>query len=263
MVGHDLRQSLLTSNGPVFCERRSGWIKIPPYRGFDRFQKWKSAPELNSKQKARDDFFRGLEVLFALKPGTLTTPIQSNLPSIPVGGSVSDVFIPPSPLASVSEVVDSHILAHSISGLIGSKPDSPHANALVSLLFGHLIGSPLDNCFELCPSVPKTNDGYTFVPVPIVSTFFVDPIKLLNRTNELKGAILRSGDQNKQVTIVRSILDLSFEDALERFDRATANRLLTFRDNLFWTAISHPHPDYIPLVHQAQIVSELNPKLQV
>jgi hypothetical protein len=263
MSDNTSKRSLATSRGTVFCDLRSGWIKIPPYRRFDEFQKWKGASEIERKQKARDDFFMSLETLFALRPHTLTDRIKLTRPSIPIACPVSEFFIPPSPLAQVYDLVDSRVLATSISGLIASKPNSPHAAALVSLLFGHLIRSPLDNCFEVCTKKPEISAGVSVVvPVPQVYAFFVDHLAVANREDFVKSLIVRASSCERRIAIVRDILDLTLDDNLDTFDRATRNRILDLSSNLFWTdEKSPPHPDFVPMVHQAQIVSAINPRL--
>lgn len=262
MVERDLKRSLTTSNGIILCDLRSGWLKVPKYRGFDAFQKWKGAPELDGKQKARDDFFKVLELLFALPIGTLTVSLASTKPSIPIAGPVSDFFIPPAPLIQVSNLVDNAALAKSISGFIASNPNSPHAAALVSILFGHLVGSPLDNSFELL-KIPECAENATLVPAPPVYAFFVDGLALSNRENFVKSLIVRATSE-KRIKIVKAILDSTVEDAtvLSEFDLPTMNRILRLRNNLFWTGDDPPtHRDFVPMVHQAQIVSALNPIL--
>ena len=261
MSDRDSRRSLATSSGTIFCDLRSGWIKVPPYRSFAEFQKWKAASEVEQKQTAREAFFKSLETLFALKPNTLTDRIKSTRSSIPIAGPVSDFFIPPSPLAQVYDLVDPSVLATSISGLIASKPSSHHAAALVSLLFGHLIRSPLDNCFEVYAKKSEIQSGFNAVPIPQVYVFFVDPLAVANREGFLKSLIIRASSEQR-IAIVRDILDLRLEDHLDQFDRATKNRILDLRDNLFWKDEKVlPHPDFVPMVHQAQIVSAINPRL--
>lgn len=262
MSDRNLKRALATSSGTVFCDLRSGWIKVPPYRSFNEFQKWKGASEIEEKQKAREVFFKSLETLFALKPNTLIDKLKSTRPSIPITGPVSDFFIPPSPLAQVYDLVDPDTLARSISGLIASRPDSPHAAALVSLLFGHLIRSPLDNCFELCAKKPESRVGVNAVPIPPAYAFFVDSLAVANREDFVKSLIVRASSCERRIAIVRDILDLALDDRLGQFDRSTRNRILDLRDNLFWTdEKTPPHPDFVPMVHQAQIVSAINPRL--